>query len=136
MRQVLIGISAIALLVAAAAPAAAQQATAQSFVQFDQVDVVDVAEAQARQFRAKVDTGTGVLLAHKCGAPAADAVAGAKATCVALLPAMTPGNHTLAVNAADVLPDGTVLEGEYSDPINVRMHVAPGKPLNVRITRQ
>lgn len=137
MRRVLIaGAAAIALVLAAAGPAAAQtgQATASSFVAWDQVDVVDVAEAQARQFRIKVDGGAPQLLAHKCGAPAADAVAGTKATCAASLPAMTPGNHTLAINAADVV-DGVVLEGEFSDPFPVRMHVAPGKPVNVRLTK-
>lgn len=55
-------------------------------------------------------------------------------TCSAPVPAMTPGDHTLQLTIADTksIP-GTTMESDKSDPLTIRVYIAPVAPSGLRI---
>lgn len=83
--------------------------------------------AQSFQYTVYVD-GIGSVVAHICGS---NFIGGVQ--CAAPLPALTGGNHTIEVSAADLSVPTSPLSSEKSTALPVRVVVVPRTPTNPRL---
>lgn len=126
----------LAVLVFVAAPAAAQAPVLPHPVPstyaltWDQ-DAPTLADAQANQYFLNIDgvRSPAPMLPITCSGTASPFV------CKTAAPAMTPGQHSLAVVAAMTV-DGNLLESLPSAAYVVRLVPAPSAPRNPRIVKQ
>lgn len=98
-------------------------------IQFDQA-APDLATAQGYVYRLVID-------GQRQATPVAVTCQGTASpfACTVPFPPLTPGDHTLALTAA-VVVNGVEAESLPSQPISVRMVVAPNPPANLRIVRE
>lgn len=97
-------------------------------LQFDQA-APDLATAQAYVYRLVID---GVRQAVPVTVTCAGSVS--PFACTTPFPALTPGDHTIALTAA-VVVNGVEAESLPSVALPVRLVVAPNPPQNLRIVR-
>ncbi len=95
---------------------------------FDQ-QAPDLATAQGYDYAAYVDKGPRTVLA---AATCQSSVPPGLFTCVANLPAMTPGDHAIELTAATTV-SGVLVESLRSVPFAVRVVIAPAPPQSLRI---
>jgi hypothetical protein len=86
----------------------------------------NLAEAQGITYEASFDGGALATVAATCTGSTSPF------TCVASIPALTPGSHTTAVRAVRII-DSQRLEGPLSATFNFTLVALPAAPTNLRI---
>lgn len=109
-------------------PASAQVAALQSDrLAWDQ-QAASLADANGFKYQAYLDGApAGVTLVVDCQGAASPY------TCTARLPPLTPGQHTVQLTAAMVLPDSRIAESEKSPVFSFRVFVGPMPPAQIRL---